>query len=87
MIAFITCLGTLAVVLGVLYFLVVRPLQRKVATLARVQCAHETRCIAHHRMRKAELAELRKLSGEELEAVSERLDQIETRKTMPCETN
>ncbi len=86
MIAFLACLGALAIVIGALHFLIVRPLQRKVATLERVQCAHEVRCVAHHRMRKAELAKLRRLSGEELEAVSERLDKVETRKTMPCQT-
>jgi hypothetical protein len=81
MIAFFSCLGALTLTTFVLYFAFVRPLQRKVDEMGRTFAASEARNKALHRMRKDEIARLKRLSGEEVEAISERLDEIETRKT------
>jgi hypothetical protein len=81
MIAFFSCLGALVLTVVVLYFAFVLPLQRKVDEFGRVFAASEARNKALHRMRKDEIARLKRLSGEEVEAISERLDEIETRKT------
>jgi hypothetical protein len=82
MIAFFSCFGVLAAVIIVMYFVFVRPLQRELAEAKRVFAASEVRNIGLHRMRKDEIARLKKLSGEEVEAISERLDKVETRVTV-----
>lgn len=81
MIAFFSCLATLIVTAAVIHFVSVRPLRRKVDEFGRVFAASEVRNKALHRMRKDEIARLRKLSGEEAEAISERLDKLETEDT------
>jgi hypothetical protein len=87
MIAFFSCLATLVVTIAVIHFVSVRPLRRKVDEMGRVFSAAELRNKVLHRMRKDEIARLRRLSGEEVGAISERLDEIETRKTALRETN
>lgn len=87
MIAFFSCFGALVLAIAGMYFAFVRPLQRKFDEMRRVFSAAELRNKALHRMRKAEIASLRRLSGEESAAISERLDKVETRETKPCEMN
>ena len=82
MIAFLVCLVVFAASIAGLYRAFVLPLQREVATLKRTFGAHEIRSKELHRRARADIAGLRKLSGQELEAVSERLDEIETRATV-----
>lgn len=82
MIAFFSCLSALALAIAGMYFAFVRPLQRKVDEMGRVFSASEMRNKALHRMRKDEIARLRKLSGEETAAISERLNKVETRATV-----
>lgn len=81
MIAFFSCLGALVLTIAGMYFAFVRPLQRKVDEMGRVFSAAELRNKALHRMRKDEIARLKRLSGEETEAISERLDKLETEDT------
>lgn len=81
MIAFFSCLGALIMAIAGMYLAFVRPLQRKVDEMGRVFSASEVRNKALHRMRKDEIARLRKLSGEETEAISKRLDKLETEDT------
>lgn len=81
MIAFFSCLGALVVAVAGMYFAFVRPLQRKVDEMGRVFDASEARNRMLHRMRKDDIARLKKLSGEETEAISERLNKLETEDT------
>jgi hypothetical protein len=87
MIAFIACLGALTVVLGALHFLFVRPLQQKLAELEKNFGAHSVWSTGQHRLRRDEIRVLRSLSGEEICAVSERLDRVESERiTTPCQS-
>lgn len=81
MIAFIVCSVVLVASLAGMHFAFVRPLRQEMATLGRVFSAHELRSKELHRAAKADIARLRKLSGEEAEAISERLDKLETEDT------
>lgn len=81
MIAFFYCLGALVVAIVGMYIAFVRQLQRKVDDMGRTFAASEVRNKALHRMRKDEIARLKKLSGEEVEAILERLDKLETEDT------
>jgi hypothetical protein len=87
MIAFVICLAVLVASLVGMYFAFVRPLRNEVASLGRVFSAHELRSKELHRRAKADIARLRKLSGEEAEAISERLDKLETEDTALCKVN
>ena len=86
MIAFLGCLGVFAASVAGLYLASVRSLQAEVATLKRIVGAESIWNNGQHRLRRDEMKALRKLSGMELEAVSERLDKIETEDTALCKT-
>jgi hypothetical protein len=87
MIAFVVCSIVLAASLAGMYFAFVRPLRNEVATLGRVFSAHELRSKELHQRAKADIARLRRMSGQESEAISERLDKLETDDTALCKMN
>jgi threonine dehydrogenase-like Zn-dependent dehydrogenase len=87
MIAFLACLAVLLLSLLGMYVALVRPLRRKLATLKRTVGAESVWNNGQHKLRRDEVKAPRRLSGEEAEALSERLGKVEERKTVTCEMN
>lgn len=78
MTAYLVCLAVLVAV----YFAAIRPLKRRIAELEKAVAVNDRCARGQIRSVRARVEGLRKLSGEEAEAISERLDRIETRPTV-----
>ena len=87
MTAFFACLLALVVSMFILWRFFVRPLQRDIVELRKIVEAESIWSTGQYRLRCDEVKALRKLSGKELEAVSERLYKVEDRETVKCAMN